>query len=496
MSASLPVPRRRHVVVVGGGIGGLVAAYRLGQSSNGVPIDVTVLEASGRAGGKLDTIELDGLPVEAGADSFVVRKPWAVELCKELGLGGELVVPGATGADVLVRGRVLPFPSRAAFGVPGDVEDLLRWPGLSLRGRVRAATDLWRRPRPAAGDESLRGLVSRRLGPEGSRALVEPLLAGLHAGDPDRLSIAATFPELQAWERDFGSLMRGAKAAVKAAGERPPKRGATEAPRGVLFATVWGGLARLVETLVAAIGESRVVLGARAGAIAAASDAPIAVASAGRTLACDAVVLATPAFESARLLERANAVAATELGRIAYSSSAVVTLVYPPGTASRLPDRTGVVVADQNVPITACTWLSRKWPLDAYGDRAVVRAFVGRAGREDLLRLGDDDLSGVVEKSVEEIAKLGATPERTKVTRWERAMPQYEVGHLERVDRIRAALARSPGVFVTGAAYGGVGIADCVRGANETAAAVRSYLHELGAPSGRDEHREVTQWTS
>src|SRR5205085_5794168 len=185
--------RSRHVVVVGGGITGLVAAYRLAKSSNGVPIDVTLLEASRTLGGKLRTIEVGGARVEAGADSFVVRKPWAVDLCKELGLHAQLVIPGASGAFVWVRGRLVPFPEPSAFGIPTTVGELVRWPGLSLGGRARAALDLWRRRRRRGDeDESLGSLVSRRLGREALRALVAPLLAGLYAGDPDRLSVQAT----------------------------------------------------------------------------------------------------------------------------------------------------------------------------------------------------------------------------------------------------------------------------------------------------------------
>ena len=513
---------RPHAVVVGGGIAGLTTAYRLARSSNGLPIEVTVLEAASVAGGKLRTIEGDGLPVEAGADSFVVRKPWAVELCKELGLGEELLVPGSTGAHVWTRGRLVPFPSKAAFGVPGDVGELLGWGGLPLPARLRALGDLLRPARKAGEDESLGRLVERRLGKRTLEVLVGPLLAGLHAGDPYRLSVRATFPELRAWERDHGSLIRGARVAVRSpesgvrrrspfgGGPRPAPAGATVP----MFATVWGGLSRLVETLEAGIGRTRVRVDSPVSGIRAAVAAEAPTSGGGgfvvevgeERFGADAVVLATPSFESARLAAPVNREASRELAGISYASTAVVTLVYPEGTAERVPQGTGFVTPLGERAITACTWVSRKWPDDRFGNRAVVRCFVGRAGAEEALALTDDRLVATVRGELESALAMPVDPAGTRVVRWPRAMPQYEVGHLERVRRIHAALAGTPGLFVVGSAYEGVGIADCIRQANEVAGRVRRYLQgSEPAPSGGrrravesagDVEREAIGWTS
>src|SRR5437667_205186 len=265
----------KRVVVVGGGISGLVAAYRLIQTSNGTPIDVTVVEASRSPGGKLRTSEVAGIPIEEGADSFVVRKPWAIDLCRELGLGEELVAPAPGRAYVWARGGLQRYPEPSAFGVPASVEELLRWPGLSRRGRVRAAADLFR-PR----------------------------------------------------RKDEGVGRRGPGWAV------------------------------------------------RAGA---------------GTLQSDAVVLATPAFESSRLLREATPEAAAELAGIPYASTAVVLLVYPPGTAERLPSGSGFIVppaaTDSGGPgpsaITASTWVSSKWPREEHAGRAVIRCYAGRFGDDE-----------------------------------------------------------------------------------------------------------------
>jgi oxygen-dependent protoporphyrinogen oxidase len=472
--------RSDRVIVVGGGIAGLVTAYRLLRLANGRGIDVTVLEAADHPGGKLRTADLDGFPVEDGADSFVVRKPWAMDLCRELGLEGELVAPAPGGVYVWTRGRLERFPTPAAFGVPAGIDTLLRWRGLSGRGRFRAAADLLRPVgRRDHGDESLASLLSRRLGPEAAETLVGPLLAGLHAGDAERLSVAATFPELQRWERTHGSLIRGSKASIKAARSN---NGKDDEP--AMFATVWTGLSRLVSVLVQALGPERVV-----------PDSPVAsihrsprrwvVNVGGHERAAKAVVLATPAFEAARLLDQENPRAASELAGIPYVSTAVVTMVYPPGTLTALPPGTGFIVppASGLEAVTACTFISSKWPRTEHANRAVVRCFVGRAGNEDCLEAPDSKLMVAVSEDLRRVIGLKRTPEAFRVVRWPRAMPQYEVGHLDRVSRIFDALEETPGMFVVGSPYRGVGIADCVRQAGEAAAVVRAYLGGRTGPS-------------
>lgn len=489
----MSVDRPRRVVVVGAGIGGLSTAHAvLSARPPGLPIDVTVLEADGRAGGKLHTIELDGMPVEAGADSFVVRKPWAVELCKELGLEDEVVIPGSMGAYVWTRGELVPFPDRAPFGIPAEVGELLRWPGLPRGPKLRALLDLVRPAAKEREDEPLGALLRRRLGAGVAMAMVEPLLAGLHAGDPLRLSVEATFPELPRWERHHGSLLRGARAAGRAAGE--------EQGRQPMFATVWGGLSRLTERLVDRIGGDRVRL-----------DHPVSeiepegggyrVRAAGKELRADAVVVATPAFEAARLLSNVSPGAAQGLGAIPYVSTAVVFAAYPRGTAERIPEGTGFVVPSGEATITACTWISRKWPNADFEDRAVLRSFVGRAGEEAALEFSDDELAATVAGEVEAALRIGSPPVVSRVIRWNRSMPQYEVGHLERIGRIEASLAERPGLFLTGSAFRGVGIADCVRQARQAAQGVIAYLQgaDTGATAERppgDLEREAISWTS
>jgi protoporphyrinogen/coproporphyrinogen III oxidase len=471
--------RPRHVVVVGGGITGLTAAYRLFQTSNGTPIDVTVIEAAAALGGKLRTGELDGIPIEEGADSFVVRKPWAMDLCRELGLGDVLVTPVPGGAYVWARGRLVAYPKAAAFGVPASVEELLRWPGLSPRARLRAATDLFRPARKSEEDESIRDLAARRLGSEAADTLVGPLLAGINAGDPARLDVAATFPELRTWERGHGSLIRGARAAVKRTRDRNEQG-------GPLFATVWSGLSTVVTGLASGLGPGRIRLGDPVSSLSRSGDGWV-VETGGERLAPDAVILATPAFESSRLLASAAPDAARELAGIPYASTAVVSFVYPEGTAGLLPPGTGFIVPSSGQgpsTITACTWVSSKWPREEHRGRAVLRCYVGRDGEEGWMDRDDDDLVRLVRADVDATTPLQGAPVASRVVRWVRSMPQYRAGHLERVARIDRALASRPGIVVAGSAYRGVGIADCVRQGGEAAERVRRYLAGSGSGSG------------
>ena len=486
--------RAPRVAVVGGGIAGLVAAYRLTRPDGDLgapPLEVRLFERGASPGGVVRTADLDGMPVEEGPDSFVVRKPWAVDLCRELGLGDGLIHPGASGALVWARGSLVPYPPGSAFGVPPDAESLLRWPGMSVRGRLRALTDLWRpaRRRDADPDESLQSLLTRRLGAECANVLVGPLLAGVNSGDPARLSVRATFPELAGWERSFGSLIRGSKAARRAAA------GGGGQPRP-MFATVRGGLSRLPDALVQAIGAGSIEVRSEVKRIDRPREGGFVIlldgSRDGSQVEADAVVVAAPSPAASTLLAGVNAIAAAGLSEIAYGSAAVVSMVYGPGSTALLPDATGFIVpagatvaGGRPATITACTWLSRKWPDPAFGDRAVIRAFAGRAGDESALDLPDDELVAALVKDIEAISPLGDVPDTWSVARWPKSMPQYELGHLDRVARIEDALAATPGLFVTGSAYGGVGLADVVRHAGDTAERVRTYLSRVqnGVPA-------------
>jgi protoporphyrinogen/coproporphyrinogen III oxidase len=444
-----------RVVVVGGGVGGLTTAYRLHTTEPS--LDVMVLEAGERTGGKLSAVQVGDLELDAGPDSFVARKPGAIELCRELGIA--MRESGASGAYVWTD-HGLERLTDTALGVPADLGGLMRWRGMSRRGRLRALADLVIRPAAREEDESIGSLARRRLGDETTEMLIQPLLGGLFAGDIDRLGVRATFPELAEWERDFGGLILGARAAF-----------GNGRSAGPMFLRPAEGVPTLPRALEAALGPGRVRTGHEVTGIR--SDGSTFVV---RDLEhpADAVVLATPAWASSAILGDLAPLAAAELASIPYVSTGVVLLVYPAGTAEAMPDATGFVVPRGKAPMTATTFVSRKWPSAAFGDRAVVRCFVGGAGAEDLLDEADEDIVDAVCRHLAAVLPLPNRAEASRVVRWPRAMPQYGVGHLERVERIGSSLP--PGIVLAGNAYRGVGVADAVRSADRAAEAVLAHL--------------------
>lgn len=452
----------RRVVVVGAGIAGLTAAYRLLGGEE--PPEVVVLEADERVGGKIASAEVGGLALEAGPDSILARKPWAVDLVRELGMADDLVPASTARTHIWSERGLVRFPS-GPFGISTDPKELWRWPGMSRWGKLRAVADLVLRARPADVDESLGSLLRRRVGDEATDALVAPLLGGLFAGDVDRLSLRATFPELLAWERDRGSLIRGARAASAAAA-----RGRSTAP---MFVRLRGGLRRLPEALLASVGRERVRTGTPVTTVRRAADGFVLATPTGE-LEADAVVLTTPAFVTAALLGPEAPDAADALTRIPYVSTAVVLLVFGEGTDDALPESSGFVVPRERLAMTACTLVSKKWPDPSFGTRAVARCFVGASGIEDVVDEPDADIVEGVGRQLSALLPLPERPEAAAVVRWPAAMPQYEVGHLELVDHIERALPA--GVFLAGQAYRGAGVPDCVRQGGEAAEAVSAFL--------------------
>ena len=447
------------VAVIGGGVTGLTVAHRV--RAHDAAATVTVLEAGPEAGGMLRSVSVGGVRVPAGPDSFLARKPWAVDLCRELGIGDELIQPRASGSYLWTDRGLVAYPTGTAFGIPSDLGDAFRWPGLSRAGRWRALRDLIARKRRTDADESLGGLLRRRLGDEATDRAIAPLLAGLYAGDVDALSVRATFPELQGWERAQGSLLRGAQAATRHA----------RSSAGPMFLRPRDGVERLIDALHEDVGASSVRTSTPATGLERDGDTWRVRTPEGGVDA-RTVILTVDAPTAARLVPAGTASA--ELARIPFVSTGVVALVYAEGTGPALPDGSGFVVPRGAAPMTACTWISNKWPDPAFGGRAVLRCFVGAAGEEDVLDAEDRDLIEACARHLAALLPLPPAPADAAVVRWPRAMPQYLVGHLDRVARIRAELPA--GIFVCGRALDGVGVADCVRSAGETADAIAAHL--------------------
>ena len=439
---------RPTVAVVGGGMAGLAAAHALRDHA-----DVTVLEASSRVGGKLRVSELGGVPVDEGADSILRRVPWGVRLAEAAGLGDELVSPAAGEAYVRSRGHLRPLPTGTVMGVPADLAALARSEVLSAAALARVPLDLVRPGQPLTEDVSVGDLVGRRLGREVVQRLVDPLLGGVYAGRADLLSLQATLPQLAATLTRHRSLILAARAA----------RG-TPAP-GPVFAGLPGGLGRLP----AAVAEASKADIRTRTTVRALDRTPtgwrLTTGSAAEPehLDVDAVIVAVPAAPAARLLKGH---APVEDFSIDYASVAIVALVLDGPTPGR---GSGYLVpAVEGLTTKAVTFTSRKWA--HYGSTTVVRASVGRYGEQIDLQRDDDELVGLVRRELEQVVgPVGATID-SRVTRWGGGLPQYAVGHLDRVRRLRASLP--PGLAVAGAAYDGVGVPAVIRSGEDAAAAV------------------------
>jgi protoporphyrinogen/coproporphyrinogen III oxidase len=444
-------------VVVGGGISGLVAAHSLASSGE----EVVLLEGGDRLGGKLHTVDLDGATVEAGADCFVVGEGHALELCHGLGID-DLREPRSFGAWIWRDGRLHRMPTETLGGIPTSVRAALAARVLSLRGRFRALADVVL-PGPLTGpDIGIGGFVARRFGREVAEVLVDPLLAGTRAGALDELSLAAVTPAIDAVARRHRSVILG----MRRGDETAP-------PRFLAPVRGMGAIAQaLTEHLEAEGVEIRT--GARVTSLVP-SDGGYRLGTPGSTLQASGVVLAVPTYSAAEILRQAAPDAARLLAEIRYASVGSVALAYPPGSVNLPPTGSGILVpGSEQVGIAACTWFSSKWPHLAPPDgRIILRCFLGRAGRHPALDLADDDLAAWAHAETERMIRVRAAPLAHHVARWEQGLPQYDVGHLQRVELIEGALGSLPRVVVTGAAYRGTGVTDCVRWASEAARAVR-----------------------
>ncbi|MDR7449773.1 MAG: protoporphyrinogen oxidase [Armatimonadota bacterium] len=460
-----------RVAVVGGGMTGLAAAHALvtASSSTGRTAgEVVLLEADARLGGKVLTVRRDGFLLEAGPDAFLTTKPHALHLTRALGLEAELIGPGEPRTvAVFWRGRLQPLPEGLALIAPTRVGPLLRSTLFGLLEKARMGCDLLLPARRDDGDESLAVFVRRRLGQAAVDRLASPLLGGIYAGDVERLSLRATFPHLAEVERRYGSLIRGLVAS------RPARPGASAGPGLPVFMTLRAGMGRLVERLVEVLEAAGVAV--RAGtAVETIERRPggymLHLADGGRVDA-DGVILACPAYAAARLLARLAPEAARLLDQIRYASTATVSLAFPAMTTTGVvPGGHGFVVArGEGVRITACTCLSAKWPGRAPPGTLLLRAYVGSALDPDVLTMTDDEIVAEVRRDLARTMGLTAGPLFSVVTRWPQAMPQYEVGHLERLAEVDRRLAAVPGLTLAGAGYRGLGLPDCIRQGQEAA---------------------------
>ncbi len=483
------MPEAPHVVVVGGGVSGLTAAHRL----RGLGAAVTVVEASEAPGGKLRASPVAGVSVDAGAEAVLARRPEALELFSELGLDELVVHPGPGAAAVYSRGRVRPLPKGQLMGVPGDLRALARSGVLSGAGTLRAGLDLVLPRTPVRGDVSVADYVGARMGPEVVDRLVEPLLGGVYAGRADRLSLESTLPQIAPMARRDRSLMHAVRTSLRGRGAAPTKA-------GPVFASLRGGVAGLVGALAERHADSLRV-GSRVRALERLPEGWGVRLGGDERIACDGVLLACPAPEAARLLAEHAPGASRDLGGVEYASMALVTMALP---ASAFPEPltgTGFLVpAGEGLTVKAATFSSNKWPWIAEelaaanpgDDLVVLRCSIGRFGEERVLERSDEELTEAAVRDLTTVTGMAGAPVQTRVTRWNDGLPQYAVGHASLVERVRADVARSPGLGVCGAVYGGVGVPACVADARRQADLLAGAL-TTNSPTSGDEAAGTNQ---
>ncbi len=477
MSTGAP-PR---VVVVGGGIAGLAAAFYLRDA----PVTVTLLEGAPRLGGKLCASDVAGVPMDEGAEALLARRPEGTDLITATGLGDDLVPAGTTSSAIYTRGAMRPLPRRQFMGVPADMDELAASGIVSAEGvaRARQEPDLPDEP----GDVSVTEYVGGRLGGEIVGRLVDPLLGGVYAGRSEELSFAATLAPLAAAARTYPTLTQAAASLLPP--DRPPSdnsnRPADNSNRPApVFVTLTTGLGALPDAIAKASGadirtSAMVRELERTGA-----GWRLTVGSAAdpEYLQADAVIIATPAAPAARLLSRTIPAASSALSQIPYASMAIITLAY---RAEDFPaqERSGYLVpAVDGKAVKAVTFSTIKWPhLARHAPVHIVRCSIGRIGEAAILQRDDQDLVKLAAAELAAAAGVTKAPVACRVTRWGGALPQYNVGHLDRVARIRAAVSDQPGLAVAGAAYDGVGIPACVATAKAAAGQALRHLRAAGA---------------
>ncbi len=473
--------RVRRVVVLGGGVTGLTACYRLLRASEAqnLSLEVHLIEASPRLGGIIETEFSGGVLMEKGPDCFLTSKPEGVELCEELGLENQLIGTNERHRrSFVLRGdNLLPVPQGFYLLAPYRIGSFLMSPIFSPLGKLRMAMDVLLPRRKGDADESLADFVRRRFGREALERMAQPMVAGIYSADPEKLSLKATMPQFHEIEREHGSLILGLRI-------RMQKRGSGEGasasgPRYGLFVSFERGMGVLVDALVEKISAASVRTGCRAEALERKEKGWRVRLQDGEEVDADAVCVTLPPRASAQMLENISPVIAAELMRIPSGSLVTLNLTYRAGQVANPLHAMGFVVpAIENKMLLACSFSSTKFGGRAPEGKVLVRAFAGGEG-DSLSRFTDTELTRKLMDELRPVLGISGEPERKVFYRYEESLPQYLVGHLEKVRRIENELAATPGLALAGNAYHGVGIPDCVKSANEAANKILDDLRAI-----------------
>lgn len=461
----------KNIVIVGGGITGLTAAYQLQKriKEMDLPYTIKLIEASSRLGGKIQTIHKDGFTIERGPDSFLSRKKPAVQLVEELGLTDQLIQNATGQSYILVKNKLHKIPSGSFMGIPTELRSYLFSGLVSTSGKLRASLDYVIPKGKEKTDQSLGFFFRRRFGDELVDHLIEPLLSGIYSGDIDEMSLLATFPNFYHLEQKYGSLVRGLKQTM-------PKTNKKAKKKSGMFYSFKNGLETVVKTLEQELNRQSIVLNTTVDHIEKKEHVYHVLLDSGDVYKADAVLMATPhntlskIFSQYKMFEAIKDVPSTSVANVAlaFDASAIKKEIYGTGF---------VVSRNSNFRITACTWTHRKWPTSTPLGKVLLRCYVGRPNDEEIVDLSDEEIIQVVLKDLNKTMKIRKKPEFTVITRWKHAMPQYTVGHLERLEKIRAAMKEKlPGVWIAGSSYEGVGIPDCIEQGRNAANHIVEYV--------------------
>lgn len=462
-----PVMPQQRVIVIGGGISGLAAAYYLRKQNP--TLDITLHESGDRLGGVIKTTRQNGFLIEGAADNFITTSPTAIELCQDLGLGDELIQTnsGGGGAMVVRRGKLEPIPPGFMVMAPSRLWPILATKILSPIGKLRSGMEVLVPRKKRSSDESLESFICRRFGNEMFHRLVQPLVGGIYTADPTRLSVAATMPRFLEMERDHGSLIRGMMAGRRNQKHSTEKRGGA---RYSQFMTLRGGMSRLIDTLCNRLPTTSVRLHSRIIGVSKISSRWRVHTDDAKTSDADAIVVAAPAHHASTMLRQVDAKIARRLGNIPYASCAVVSVAFRKNQIKAPIDSFGFVVPHiENHCILSCSFSSEKYDGRAPHGTVLMRVFIGGAMQPELLRMSDQELTKLACSELSKLLNVHGEPLLRHVTRQTDAMPQYHVGHKRRIAEINERLEQHPTLALAGGALSGVGVPGCIESGQRAA---------------------------
>ncbi|MGV7220715.1 MAG: protoporphyrinogen oxidase [Nitrospinales bacterium] len=470
----------KRLIIIGGGIAGLAAAYRIQEelSANSIPLQCTVLEGGPKFGGKIATERKDGFILERGPDSFISQKPWALQLCKKIGLSDQLVGtnPKYSKTFVYLGKKLVQMPDGLSLMVPTKFLPFALSPLFSIPGKIRMGMDLIIPAKKNDKDESLASFIRRRLGQEALEKMAEPMLAGIYASNPETMSIKSTFPMFFQTEQKYRSLILGMLARKAQTIKTPSKNKPSSFS---LFMTLKNGLGEMVDGIIDKCPDISFRTDTKVNGISKEGNVWQIKINDEETLEADAVIIASPANIAANLLESSSEKISELLRKIKYVSTAAVTVAYKKEGFSHDLNGFGFVVPKaEKRKIMACTWTSSKFPERVPEGHVLIRCFIGGALCEDLAEQTDQELEDMVKNELKEMMGITETPLFCRVFKNQKANVQYQVNHGELIEQVNEQLTSLPGMYLSGSAYTGIGIPDCILNGTKAAESAIQFLDE------------------